>query len=324
MRVRQGRRPLRLPCSRCESRDELRKISDPGHASGIYDAILGGWLLVAVAFVFVRARGLCAIRRPDELLSRGIRAWRMCIPILRQTSYRSSLRFPINCGDHRRGVGDRGAPVRRSRVGFESLDYSVHESRITLRLLLTRAFGRDPGFEQGHADPPYPISDAVALDVALAIHEEVGLSEAEAKSIYDAAATQNGNAPIPFDQLRRDHWVLTVGGRVRVSWDLGTVTGALDTGTAAGIQALVGALHRVRRTQVTEPPPAARAIVTRLLNEPDYRLERPPSPASVAARLWEATITENVSDPLSMWMARWRLLGTPWFGTCQRVRDTVG
>jgi hypothetical protein len=198
------------------------------------------------------------------------------------------------------------------RLGFDSLKHSLHESRVTLRHLLRRDFAVVRPAES-HPDPPYVVTDALATEVVLSIEERKGLSEVEAKAVYEAAAVSEGATPFTFDDLVARRWISVVLGRVRVSRELLNAVKLVDPASEAGIRAVVDAQHRRTRAMRTEPSAAAAPIVANLLADLDKRLALPPSPGSVAARLWEATRVTDESDPLVTWLRRWGQLSSAWF-----------
>lgn len=197
-------------------------------------------------------------------------------------------------------------------LGFDSLKHSLHESRITLRRLLRRDSTRSQLPKQ-HADPPYLVSDAIAAEVVMALDERDGLSATEARALYEAAAVAEGETPLTFDQLLDRDWISIVLGRLRAPHELKAASKLADPATEAGVRALMDARHRRTRSLGAEPTAGALPLVSSLLADSEMRLPTPPSPGSVAARVWEATVASGLGDALITWFGRWRQLTSAWF-----------
>lgn len=197
---------------------------------------------------------------------------------------------------------------------FSSLDYAPSETRRLLRERLQRQLGREPGAQAPAPDGPV-LGDEAMLHLLQSLDVRFGDDWVHTLATYQAALPSDGSEP-PLEDRIAAGWARVVWGRVKISRD---VTRSLRASSI-----IAGAFARVLEQRFIEEYSVARAenlegellAIARQIERGEIALPHLScrSPAWVAARLWDRTLSDSGdSAALRTWVDCWKALSAPKF-----------
>ena len=195
---------------------------------------------------------------------------------------------------------------------------SIKQVPTRTRLLLRDRFARKLRVyrQTRHGSPDAErLSDQLMLRLLQGLEFTFGNDWEFAKATY-ASASRSAKEPKDLDSLAETGWVRKVWGRVVIARDLRPTARRKPNTPRAAFEALAGQLYnrayRVRR-EIRSDGELSALVASIEAGEKSPERISCPTPAWVAARLWEFQLAQDNGNPpnLRRWVDLWGLLGYP-------------
>jgi len=193
-------------------------------------------------------------------------------------------------------------------IRFSSLGPASSETRHLLRGRFARYLPR------AERHPPPRISTAVSdesvLNLLLGLEIDFSNNEETCRALYEATRTQHASAP-SFDELVQAGLFRISWGRMHARISVSRLLPGLPAEVRANIEPVLDGRYKRKFTVGIDArnDPNLHAVVAALTDNPDgvHHIDCP-SPAWVAARLWERTEHLDPDARLRFCVDRWALL----------------